>query len=174
MGVDVEDEGDFEAYDPAGEGNGGEVDEGDDGYGVVRELELESGVGVDVMGKERVYRELWALREVEGVLGDRVCVVLRTMEEVEGEVRGVVVRIGGFVHGLVKRRDGKLEVGRWRLELEGRWKMIVGVGLGIGGEEGGMKEACEAAMEFEQKKLEEGEVYALSGLKWKVEEVTIW
>jgi len=171
LGEGVEDEGDMEVY--LGDRDGGEGSDGeeDDGYGVVQELELESGVGSDPdTGAERVYRELWALRTMRGNVGERVCVVLRTAEEVEGDVRGIVVRIGGLCQGILKRNSGEMEVGRWRFGKG--WEMIVGVG--VERERGGLRAACEAAMAFEETKLTEGKEVEIGVLKWKVEEVTVW
>jgi len=175
LGEGVEDEGDMEEYhgnEDGGDGGGRDREEGgDDGYGVVQELELESGVGSDPdTGVERVYRELWALRKVRGNVGERVCVVLRTAGEVEGDVRGVVVRIGGLCQGILKRNSGEMEVGRWRLGKG--WEIIVGVG--VEHERQGLRAACEAVMAFEKKKLTEGKEVEIGLLKWKVEEVTVW
>ena len=79
---------------------------------------LEHGYAPDAGGVERSHEEMWRDEEVESTskAGTRVCAVLRCADY-EAGVRGVVVRLGQFVQGLLCGPEG-VTCERW--EFGGR------------------------------------------------------
>lgn len=74
-------------------------------------------------GKECEYEELWSNVEVQAIPGERmdfgeggrskkVSVVVRA-EDQEGKVVGMVIRLGGWVQGVLRNKDGSFGVERW-------------------------------------------------------------
>ena len=106
---------------------------------------LERGKQTDpITGKEWEYEELWTDLKIESIPGERnaleeeegeeeeeeeskrVSVVIKA-ENVHGEAIGLIVRVGGWVQGVLRYSNGTLEVERWcwkkgDKEEEGKWK----------------------------------------------------
>jgi len=77
-------------------------------------------------GKEERYEECWVDLEAEVVAGEEAkrSWVLRC-EDPETGTRGMVVRVGTWMQGVVRRGQG-IGVGRWR--WKGKWERAVGIG----------------------------------------------
>ncbi|MCJ1352005.1 MAG: hypothetical protein MMC33_001989 [Icmadophila ericetorum] len=107
---------------------------------------LEKGFNPKDDGGREEYEELWGDEDARATGteqeqdqegdGKRVCVVLR-MEGVEedkvsGTVgrKGMIVRVGGWVQGILKE-DGGFTVERWKwVEEKGEWENVVKLGMG--------------------------------------------
>lgn len=67
---------------------------------------LEKGTTIVESTKEEVpYEELWADLPLDTGKNARVCIVLKTLDD-NKDVRGMIIRIGGWCQGLVKTDDG--------------------------------------------------------------------
>ena len=77
---------------------------------------LEEGVNVKADGEEQKYEELWKDIQVDplGKKHNRHSIVLRA-EDSEQEMKGLVIKIGGWCQGIMKRA-GELTVERWQLK----------------------------------------------------------
>lgn len=86
-------------------------------------------------GKVEKYEESWVDFDVENVRGEKGKRgwVMKTKADVSVEVRGMVIRVGQFIQGIVKR-GGDIGIERWKYVDEGAtWKIVkVGDGLGKG------------------------------------------
>ena len=65
-----------------------------------------------VVGDEGIYKS-WTLRSTEG--------------EGSSEVRGMVIRIGQYIQGVVRRGD-TISIGRWIWRKENGWEKVAGIG----------------------------------------------
>lgn len=134
-------------------------------------------------GKEFEYEELWSNVEVQAIPGERmdleeegrskkVSVVIRA-EDQEGKVVGLVVRIGGWVQGVMRNKDGSLGVERWcwkGVEEEGKegmgWRCVVQIGDGM--------MPCPMTFGGAAVFLKEGQKLPGSGGVWTVVELCRW
>lgn len=111
---------------------------------------LEKGFNVkEEDGTREDYEELWGDEDVRtvGRDGKRVCVAMKLDDEVESGRKGMIVRVGGWVQGILREGDGKgqsFTVERWKwvegaaedksldaAEMEGgRWERVVRLGMG--------------------------------------------
>ncbi|KAL8660544.1 MAG: hypothetical protein Q9202_006438 [Teloschistes flavicans] len=110
-------------------------------------------------GKVEQYEELWT--EMALVTPDsqveNVCVVLE-VEEDNGRARGMVVRIGGWCQGILKKGQS-VTVERWRWD-GGKWQSVVSLGES--------ELPCKDVVE--KGNYEEGREILSGGLKWRVVE----
>lgn len=76
---------------------------------------LEEGINIGPDGREQKYEELWKDLPVDplGKKHNRHSIVLRAEDE-EQKLKGLVIKIGGWCQGVLKR-DGQLTVERWEL-----------------------------------------------------------
>ena len=76
---------------------------------------LEKGVHIDATtGAREEYEELWSDLEIEtmGTKGHKSSIVVRTESKI-ARVQGLVVKVGGYCQGLLKK-EGRLTVERWQ------------------------------------------------------------
>lgn len=136
-----------------------------------------------IAGKECEYEELWTDVEVQAIPGERtdleeeggsrrVSVVIRA-DDHEGKVVGMVVRLGGWVQGVMRNRDGSLGVERWcwrGVEEEGKegrgWRCVVQIGDGM--------MPCPMTFGGAAVFLKEGQTLPGSGGLWTVVELCRW
>lgn len=134
-------------------------------------------------GKECEYEELWSNLEIQAIPGERinleeegeskrVSVVFRA-EDQEGKVVGMVVRVGSWVQGVMRNKDGSLGVERWCwkwVEEEGNeergWRCLVKIGDGM--------MPCPTTFDGTALFLKEGQKLPLSGGVWTVVELCRW
>ncbi|KAL9580778.1 MAG: hypothetical protein Q9212_004288 [Teloschistes hypoglaucus] len=124
---------------------------------------LEKGVMRDEeTGKMEEYEELWTEMPLETLGFDEgnLCVVFK-VEEDEGRTRGMVIKIGGWCQGILKKGDG-VTVERWCWK-EG-WKRVVRFGDG--------DVPCKEVVE--KGEYEEGREIRSGGLGWRMVEVATW
>lgn len=133
---------------------------------------LEKGTTVEPeTGEEYSYEELWTDLPLN-TLGTgekaRVCTVLRTTEA-ETQRRGIVIRIGGWCQGILKKRD-EVSVERWQLGERGAssgndgWNRIVKIGID--------ELPCGKILNTENPR--EGQQINYAGISWAVVEVSTW
>ena len=111
---------------------------------------LEKGFNIrEEDGTREDYEELWSDEDVRPVGRDkkRECVVMKLDDEVDTGRKGMIVRVGGWVQGILRERDRKgqsFTVERWKwmegvagnksldaVEMEGgRWERVVRLGTG--------------------------------------------
>ena len=134
------------------------------------------------IGRECDYEELWGDVQVERMEEgkENVCVVLR-MEDEENELKGLVVRVGGWCQGMLRGKE-EVTVERWRctglrnihgwsdgsvpeerVEEEG-WQRIARLGDG--------EMPCNAT--FKVQGLQEGGKLKARDVEWQVTEVFTW
>lgn len=139
-----------------------------------------------IAGKECEYEELWTDVKIETIPGERndldeaeeeeggrekrVSVVIKA-EDPQGRVVGLVIRIGGWVQGVMRNTDGTLGVERWCWkgdELEGKegWRCVVQVGDGM--------MPCPMTFGGAAVFLKEGQGIPGSGGAWTVVEICRW
>ncbi|KNG46940.1 hypothetical protein DDE82_006359 [Stemphylium lycopersici] len=159
------------------------VDEGDM-YPISRDLTLEVGhAWHPALKAEKTHEEMWRDEDVlstrlgsddtttttTGKAKSKICVVLRCQADVAG-VRGVVVRVGQYVQGVLMRGDKTTaERWEWRAENEGRgevekWQRTVRVG----------DEFLPCAVAFRTAVLAVGGKVRFHEFEWVVEEVWEW
>lgn len=144
---------------------------------------LERGKQTIAAGKECEYEELWSNVEVQAIPGERmdleeegrskrVSVVIRA-EDQEGKVVGLVIRLGGWVQGVMRNKDGSLGVERWcwkGVEEEGKegmgWRCVVQIGDGM--------MPCPMTFGGAVVFLKEGQKLPGSGGVWTVVELCRW
>lgn len=164
---------------------------------------LERGKQTDpITRKEWEYEELWTDLKIESIPGERnallkegeeeeeevevskrVSVVIKA-ENVHGEIIGLIVRVGGWVQGVLRYSNGTLEVERWcwkkgdkeeEEEEEGKgkgkgkgaWKCVFRVGYnGI--------MPCHVTFGEALGSLNEGQGLPGSGGMWTVVEIFRW
>lgn len=95
---------------------------------------LEKGAMVNPeTGKVENYEELWEDLEVGMMEGEKddyfVSWVLRTIGT-GGEETGMVIRIGEWIQGVMRRGDG-FSVVRWKWNIEGGWERVLAIGEDI-------------------------------------------
>lgn len=159
---------------------------------------LERGKQTDpITGKEWEYEELWTDLKIESIPGERIALleggreeegeevegggrvsVVIKAETVHGEIIGLIVRVGGWVQGVVRNSNGTLEVERWcwkkgddeeeeeEGEGKGAWRCVFGVGYGT----------MPCLMTFGELlgSLKEGQGLPGSGGMWTVVEICRW
>jgi hypothetical protein len=139
---------------------------------------LEHGHAPDAFGVQRSHEEMWRDDAIcaTNAAGTKVCAVLRCVDE-EAGVRGVVVRVGQWVQGLLWGPEG-LTCERWEFEFEDE------DGKGIAGE----KEETEAwkrtarigegflpcAVLMRTSVLALGGTVQYGSVQWRVEELWEW
>lgn len=134
-------------------------------------------------GKECEYEELWSNVEVQAIPGERmdleekgrskrVSVVIR-VENQEGKIVGMVIRLGGWVQGVMRNKDGSLGVERWCWnpdDVEGNegmgWRCVVQIGDGM--------MPCPMTFGGATVFLKEGQKLPGSGGVWTVVELCRW
>ncbi|KAL9049944.1 MAG: hypothetical protein Q9206_005290 [Seirophora lacunosa] len=136
---------------------------------------LEKGTTVDPdTGEEESYEELWTdLPLASGSASEhaRICVVLRT-EEVENGTKGMVIRIGEWCQGILKKngaisveRRQRLENGETNTQAEKQNTTTLRSGPDV--------LPCKQILGLEEK-LEPGTKIACGASTWKVIEVSTW
>ncbi|KAL6711184.1 hypothetical protein ACN47E_005715 [Coniothyrium glycines] len=145
------------------------ADEGDM-YPISPELSLEHGHAYHPsLAAVKSHEEMWRDVAVESTNqgGLKVCAVLRVESEKEG-VRGVVVRVGQFVQGLLMHGE-RVTVERWECDgeegMEGRgWKRTARIGDGF----------LPCAVLFRTVVLAVGGMVKYHDFEWVVEEAWEW
>ncbi|KAL8650351.1 MAG: hypothetical protein Q9210_003875 [Variospora velana] len=133
---------------------------------------LENGITLNPeTGMEELYEELWTdlpLTPGSSSGPARICVVLR-VEEVETGMRGMVVRVGRWCQGILKK-DGAVSLERWQWvedienSRDGTWDVTVRVGAD--------ELPCKHILDVE--KSVEGTKIDCGAFSWEVVEVSTW
>ncbi|XP_014557089.1 hypothetical protein COCVIDRAFT_43877, partial [Bipolaris victoriae FI3] len=152
------------------------VDEGDM-YPLSEELTLEVGHAYHpALEAVKTHEEMWRDEEIKstclsaaGKEGKKLCVVLRCRDDAAG-VRGVIVRVGQYVQGILMQGD-KTTVERWEwaVENEGvdemaKWQRTVRIGAAF----------LPCAVCFRDAVLAVGGKVRYGEFEWVVEEVWGW
>jgi len=125
-------------------------------------------------GQHTNYEELWDDVEIYAINDGRpkrkVCVVLRTEDVTPygDPVRGIVIRLGQFVQGILRKKDS-VTVERWEFikgenRAEGTWKRTFRIG----------SEGLPCAAAQRERDLEQGMKLDMLGYEWEVEELVEW
>lgn len=126
---------------------------------------LETGSMVNpATGEITDYEEMWLDVDAERVNGEeRVCVVLRA-EDAQKEIRGLVIRIGRYIQGVLRKGES-FAVERWvRTENEGDWNLSF--------REGVLGMPCSTA--FRAGDLKVDDTLDTDLVQWKVHEKVVW
>ncbi|KAF2009770.1 hypothetical protein BU24DRAFT_428641 [Aaosphaeria arxii CBS 175.79] len=148
------------------------VDEGDM-YDLGSGRALEFGHAFNEhLGHEVAYEEMWADLSIEPVFPHttmKVCCVLK-LDDKEGRAKGVIVRLGQFCQGLLRKGEGWV-IERWEFEesegggaVGGSWKRTVRVG--------DMFLPC--AVAFKREGVQVGTTVEVDGGTWVVDEYLEW